>query len=186
MLLWCNCLMWFIAQAHGWESNFLNREWRFLNPRHPDLFVRHCSSLVWLFTDLTLHSGTWVPIRSHYSKEKASLTYPNWRNCLFASNKLRIDFNLVTCSGRRLHGNRLTSIGSGVFTGLKSLTELFVLIYLLSWLPGARVTTSSPRDLSQNKITSIKGGDFSGLASLKILFGTFQLFPIYCCKYWNC
>ncbi len=84
----------------------------------------------------------------------------------------------LICCCRLLNENQITSIPSGAFTDLNSLTTLFVLTESNPWRRDRH--TSSRRDLSRNWITSIKSGDFSGPASLQSLFVTLRLDLIRC------
>ena len=88
-----------------------------------------------------------------------------------------------TC--RRLDYNLITSIDSGAFTGLSSVTTLyvatrslicgwlFVRMQMLGTLGALVVKRARPRAcryLDNNKITSIDSGTFTGLSSVTTLY----------------
>ncbi len=69
---------------------------------------------------------------------------------------------------RDLSSNDITSIATGVFTGLGKLTSLYVTVMSVSHACSRMVPH---RSLNGNKLTSITSGAFTGLGNLASLCG---------------
>ena len=71
-----------------------------------------------------------------------------------------------------LHGNQLSSIESGAFSGLTNLTELYLDDNQISSIESGAfsgLTNLEVLDLEHNQISSIESGAFSGLTNLREL-----------------